>query len=466
MLLKPINYFLKIIKSAKISVKLTIVYAFMFSLVLLILNASILFGVKYYFYNQSNKQIDDVKTMILNKVTSQNEHTNLSDKELISDVPSKENVHIRILQEDGKILNISNGFNYTIKVQEPYDRIQRLEEEEKHLVFKNIKIESKGYGTAYLQIVKDMHNEYGFMKILFVIMAIADFIGIIASIIVGYMVSKKMLKPIDYITKTAESISINNLKERIEVNGPDDELKRLGNTFNNMIDRLQKFFDRQVQFVSDASHELRTPIAVIQGYANLLDRWGKDDKEALEKSIHAIKLEATNMSNLVEKLLFLARGDSGTQLIEKKEFWLNELVDDVVRESRLISPNHIISSDRNDTVSIIADYKMLKQMLRIFIENSIKFSPEQSVIDISSEIQGDKVKITVSDMGIGIPKNEIERIFDRFYIVDKSRSKENGGTGLGLSIAKWIVDIHNGAIEVESEEAKYTKIVVILDLDK
>ncbi|WP_341455793.1 sensor histidine kinase [Clostridium peptidivorans] len=457
---------MKIIKSAKISVKLTIVYAFMFSLVLLILNASILFGVKYYFYNQSNKQIDDVKTMILNKVTSRNEHTNLSDKELISDVPSKENVHIRILQEDGKILNISNGFNYTIKVEEPYDRIQRLEEEEKHLVFKNIKIESKGYGTAYLQIVKDMHNEYGFMKILFVIMAIADFIGIIASIIVGYMVSKKMLKPIDYITKTAESISINNLKERIEVNGPDDELKRLGNTFNNMIDRLQKFFDRQVQFVSDASHELRTPIAVIQGYANLLDRWGKDDKEALEKSIHAIKLEATNMSNLVEKLLFLARGDSGTQLIEKKEFRLNELVDDVVRESKLISPNHIISSDKNDTVSIIADYKMLKQMLRIFIENSIKFAPEQSVIDISSEIQGNKVKITVSDMGIGIPKNEIERIFDRFYIVDKSRSKEKGGTGLGLSIAKWIVDIHNGAIEVESEEAKYTKIVVILNLDK
>jgi signal transduction histidine kinase len=466
MLLKPINYFWKIIKSAKISIKLTVVYAFMFSLVLLILNASILYGVKYYLYNQANKQIEDVKTIILNKVTSQKEHVDLSDKELVSDVPTKQNISVRILQEDGKVLNESNEFNYIIKLNEPYDKIKHLEEGEKHLIFKNVKIESKDYGATYLQIVKDMDNEYDFLKILFVIMAIADFIGIIASVILGYIVSKRMLKPIDYITKTAESISINNLKERIEVNGPDDELKRLGNTFNNMINRLQGAFDRQVQFVSDASHELKTPIAVIQGYANLLDRWGKDDRKALEKSIYAIKLETTNMANLVEKLLFIAKGDSGTQKIEKKEFWLNELINEVVRESKLIVQNHIISSDKNDTVSIVADYKMVKQMLRVFIDNSIKFSPEQSTIDISSELKENKVKITVSDRGIGIPKDEVEKIFDRFYTVDKSRSKENGGTGLGLSIAKWIADMHCGTIDVESEEGKYTKITVTLDLDK
>ncbi len=115
-----------------------------------------------------------------------------------------------------------------LNIKEPYDKMKYLEEREKHLVYKNIKIENKEYGTVYLQIVKDMDNEYDFMKILFIFMAIADFIGIIASIILGYMVSKRMLKPIDYITKTAENISINNLKERIDVNGSDDELKRLG----------------------------------------------------------------------------------------------------------------------------------------------------------------------------------------------------------------------------------------------
>ncbi len=125
-------------------------------------------------------------------------------------------------------------------------------------------------------------------------------------------------------------------------------LRDLVDTFNKMIDRLQEAFDRQIQFVSDASHELRTPIAVIQGYANLLDRWGKDDREALEKSIYAIKLEATNMASLIEKLLFLAKGDSGTQVIEKKEFCLNELIDEVIAESKLIEQNHIISSSKND----------------------------------------------------------------------------------------------------------------------
>jgi len=474
MLLKIGNHILniiKIIKSAKISTKLTIVYAFMFALVLLLLNASILYGVKYYMYNQANKQIEDMQTIILNKITPKNQQLDLSDKRIFSDVPSKENISIRIIHENGKIINLSEKFDYKIKepddnAKKSEDKEKHLEDKERHLVYKNVKFQSKKYGTVYIQIVKGMHNEYDFMKILFGVMAVADFIGIIASIILGYIVSKRMLKPIDYITKTAENISINNLKERIDVKGSDDELKRLASTFNKMIDRLQGAFNKQAQFVSDASHELRTPVAVIQGYANLLDRWGKDDRDALEKSIYGIKLEAANMANLIEKLLFLAKGDSGTQLIEKKEFWLNELIDEVVKESRIIEQNHIISSNKNDTVRVFADYKMIKQMLRVFIDNSMKFTPEHGKIDISSQVQGKVVKITVSDTGIGIPKDETKNIFNRFYIVDKSRSKEKGGTGLGLSIAKWIIDMHQGTIDVESEEGKGAKITVTLKLDK
>lgn len=457
---------LKKINNAKISLKLTAVYALMFSLVLLVLNASILFGLKSYLYNQANKQIEDIQNIILNKLTSQNETIDLSSKELFSDIPSKENISLRIITEDGRVLNSTQGFDFDI--EEPHDDGEKhMEDKDRHILYKNAAYQRKSNGPLYIQIVKDMHSEYEFMKILFWIMAIADFIGVIASIIIGYILSKSMLKPIDEITKTAERISINNLKERIETgNGPDDELKRLADAFNKMTDRLQESFDRQVQFVSDASHELKTPVAVIQGYANLLDRWGKDDKDALEKSIYAIKLETANMAELIEKLLFLAKGDSGTQLIDKKEFWLNELIDEVVKESRLISPKHIITSNKNDRVSVLADYKMLKQMLRIFIGNSVKFAPEQSTIDISSELHKDKIKITVSDAGIGIPEDEIGRIFERFYTVDKSRSKEKSGTGLGLSIAKWIVDRHRGTIKVESEEGKYTKIIVELNIYK
>lgn len=485
MLLKKIDYFFKkfkstisskkeikqvfnLIRSAQISIKLTAVYAFMFSLVLLILNASILFGVKYYVYNQANKQIEDMQTIMTNKL-GQNEAINLSDKEIFEELPVNENISLRISTQDGKILNSSEIFPYKVKdikdkMKGPEDKEKHLEDKEKHLIYKTVKFDNKQYGSVYIQIIKDMHNEYDFMKILFGVMAVADFIGIIASIILGYMVSKRMLKPIDDITKTAENISINNLKERIEVKGPDDELNRLIKTFNKMIDRLQGAFNKQVQFVSDASHELRTPITVIQGYANLLDRWGKDDREALEKSIYAIKLEASNMAKLIEELLFLARGDSGRQIIEKEEFLINELIDEVVMESRLIDKNHEISNNKNDSSKISADYKMIKQMLRILVDNSIKFTPKDGSIDISSEVKDNSVKITVTDNGIGIPKDEIESIFGRFYIVDKSRSKEKGGTGLGLSIAKWIVNMHEGNIKVESEEGKWTKVTVTLNL--
>lgn len=463
---KEIKQIFNWVRSAKISIKLTAVYTIMFSLVLLILNASILFGVKYYVYNQANKQIEDMQTIILSKL-SQSEAIDLLDKDIFSDIPINENISLRIITQDGKTINSSDRFpskvkDFKEKIKKIEDKEKHFEDDERHLIYKTVKFDNKDYGSLYIQIVKDMHNEYDFMKILFVVMAVADFIGIIASIILGYIVSKRMLKPIDDITKTAENISINNLKERIEIKGPDDELNRLIKTFNKMIDRLQGAFNKQVQFVSDASHELRTPITVIQGYANLLDRWGKDDREALEKSIYAIKLEAANMAKLIEELLFLARGDSGRQLIEKEEFLINELIDEVVMESKLIDKNHEISNNKNDSAKILGDYKMIKQMLRILVDNSIKFTPKDGNIDISSEIKDDYVKIIVADTGIGIPQDEIENIFDRFYIVDKSRSKEKGGTGLGLSIAKWIVNMHEGIIQVESEEGKWTKVTVIL----
>lgn len=459
------NY--RIFNNTRISRKLTAVYALMFSLILIVLNASILFGIEHYLYSEADGDIEDTQSIILDMVLAENQQLDLSNDEIFSDMTSKEDIYIRIIKEDGELINASDNFPDNVSeleynIQALDDKVKHIEDRERHFGYKSVEYNSQQYGTVYFQIVKDMKSEYDFIKMVFVLMGIADSIGIIASIIVGYIVSKKMLKPIDNITKTAENISINNLKERIDIIGPDDELKRLANTLNNMIDRLQDSFNRQAQFVSDASHELRTPIAVVQGYANLLDRWGKNDKDALEKSIYAIKLEANNMADLVERLLFLAKGDSGTQVIEKKEFWLNTLIKEIVEESNVIDHNHEIFSDRNDIGKITADYGMIKQMLRIFINNSMKFTPEAGKIIINSEINKEFVKITVSDTGIGIAKDEIENIFDRFYIIDKSRFKDKAGTGLGLSIAKWIVDIHQGSVKVESEEGRGTNIIVKL----
>ena len=457
---------LRIIKSAKISLKLTIIYAFMFSLVLLLLNASILYGIKYYVNSQAIVQVENMKSVVLNKISQRDENVNLGDKELLGDIVINDNIYINIIDINMKIINSSGKFKFKIDEKEPFDKIVKTEIYGENITYINEKVSTLQNGIVYFQIIKNLEREYDFIKVLFILMLISDLLGVLFSIFIGFIVSKKMLTPIDKITTTAKSISINNLQQRIEITGPDDELKRLASTFNDMIDRLQGAFNRQTQFVSDASHELRTPIAVIQGYANLLDRWGKDDREALQKSINAIKIETTNMASLIEKLLFIARGDSNTQKIEKKNLWINELIDEVVIESKLIAHDRIISSNKNDAITAFADYKMLKQMLRIFVDNSIKFTSKQGKIDISSILIDNTIEITVSDTGIGIPSDEIKNIFDRFYCVSKSRSKEYSGSGLGLSIAKWIVDMHFGTINVESVEGRGTKIVVRLKVDK
>ena len=455
---------INLFKFTKISLKLTVIYAFLFSCVLLLLDASVLYGVKYYLHFEAGKEVNDMGTLLTSKINkSDNIMDDLYDKDFFVGISTNDYVYLKIMDSEGDTLNVPEMFKHDVPFKEPYGSTMYMEIDEKHITYENMEL-SKGGHTLYIQIIKDMDNEYDFLKILFTLMAIANAIGILLSVAIGFILSKRMLKPIDNITKTAQSISINNLKTRIDVNGPDDELKRLAATFNDMIDRLQDSFERQVQFVSDASHELRTPISVIQGYADLLSRWGKDDKKVLDESIAAIKDESAGMAALVEKLLFLARGDSGAQSLEKENFPLNELIDEVVKESRLITDNHEIASKQNDFVSIYADRKMIKQMLRIFIDNSIKFTPKQGEIKISSVNQGSRVKITIEDNGMGIPKEDIPKIFNRFYRVDEARTKETGGSGLGLSIAKWIIDAHDGNISIKSNMGKGTVIDVLLPL--
>lgn len=447
---------------ARISTKITFIYASIFSLVLLILSASTLYGIKYYFGSQAAKQLADINTIFLEKLKYS---TNLSDKNIFSDIPSKQNIHIKIVDRNSKLINKSVEFNYKIKIKAPYNSIFHLEMHDKHLQCENIMIKNNKYGTIFVQIVKDMGNEYDFLKILFIFLGITDFIGIGVSVLLGYITSKKMLKPIETITNTAQEISINNLKERISVDGPEDELKSLSRTLNSMIDRLQESFEKQNQFVSDASHELRTPIAVIQGYANLLDRWGKNDEAVLEKSIKAIKSETLNMAELIEKLLFLARGDSSILKIEKSRFMLNKLISEITEEFNLLNKKYLtITNNSNAEVEVCGDYKLLKQLLRIFIDNSIKFTKEHGKLDISSVLTGNVVKLIISDSGMGIPQNEIGNIFNRFYTVDKSRSKDKSGTGLGLAIASQIVKLHNGTIDVQSAEEIGTTITVSLKI--
>lgn len=285
---------------------------------------------------------------------------------------------------------------------------------------------------------------------------IADVIGILGAFLIGRYISRRMLKPVAAIREAAEQISIADLSQRIPTEGPEDEMKELTVTFNSMIDRLETSFQKQNQFISDASHELRTPISVIQGYANLINRWGKSDPAILQESIDSILTETDHMSALIRQLLFLAKSDQQKLTLQKERISLNEVAAELVREMEVLDVNAKISFVEEDAVEIFADYDLLKQLLWIHGENALKYSGESGEIQV--KVWKDKKfgYVSITDNGAGIAEEDIPKIFDRFYRADKSRNKEIAGTGLGLAIARWIVNSHDGEILVESKVGEGT----------
>ena len=262
-----------------------------------------------------------------------------------------------------------------------------------------------------------------------------------------------------------DGINASRLDTRIAVNGTQRELRNLADAINGMLDRIDESYRAQVRFVSDASHELRTPIAVIQGYVSLLDRWGKNDPKALQESISAIKGETDNMKLLVEQLLFLARGDNNTMVLQTERFDVSALAEQVLREAQMIDGGHDYRSELSP-VLIEADEALIKQALRILVDNAVKYTPAGGGIAIRVGEREGQAYLTVQDDGIGIPPEALPRVFDRFFRTDESRARATGGAGLGLSIAKWIAERHGGHMEVLSREKLGTRISVVLPAAK
>jgi two-component system sensor histidine kinase ArlS len=236
----------------------------------------------------------------------------------------------------------------------------------------------------------------------------------------------------------------------------------LASAINGMLNRISAAYQSQLRFVSDASHDLRTPISVIQGYVNLLDRWGKKDEATLQESLEAIKNETDSMKNLVEQLLFLARGDNDTLQLHEQDFDSCDVINEIVSEAQIIDPNHDFELDLDRPAYINADRQLFKQAIRILVDNSIKYSPSGEKIVIRVVAEKGLVRISVQDNGIGIAAEELPNVFERFYRSDESRARKTGGSGLGLSIAKWIVERHEGYPKVLSRLDIGTRITVVL----
>jgi two-component system, OmpR family, sensor histidine kinase ArlS len=273
----------------------------------------------------------------------------------------------------------------------------------------------------------------------------------------------KLFEPIRIMSATANRLTVNNLhSERLNVEGTKNELKDLANVINAMLNRIETSYESQKQFVSDASHELRTPIAVIQGYANLLNRWGTTNEEVLHESIEAIQNEARSMQDLVEKLLFLSRHDKKTLKLTKKRFNMKPVVEDMVKETRLLATNRVINSQILEDVIVYGDKQALKQAIRIFIDNAVKYTKDGDEITILCQKINEDCVITVQDTGIGMTRKDVDHIFDRFYRSDQVRNQNISGHGLGLSLAKLIILAHTGRIKVRSQFTNGTSFIITL----
>jgi two-component system sensor histidine kinase ArlS len=269
--------------------------------------------------------------------------------------------------------------------------------------------------------------------------------------VVGALFMRRTLRPVYDMMETADSISASDLSRRIEPPHSHDEFRDLAGTFNRMLDRIQTAYEQQKRFVSDASHELRTPLSVILGYANLLRRWGGEDKAIREEAVGKIVEEAGDMQRLVEDLLFLARADGQSQQVNPELFCASDMMKDLAEETRLIDHIHTITESIEPDVMLTADPALMKQAVRAIAENSRKYTPEGGSITFLCRREEDKVVLAVEDTGIGISKQDLPHIFDRFYKADAARTRgKTSSSGLGLAIVKWIVENNGGTITVKS----------------
>ena len=275
---------------------------------------------------------------------------------------------------------------------------------------------------------------------------------LLVAAVVGYWMSRRALGPVDALVETAREIGGANLHSRLQKLNTGDELQRLADTLNEMLDRIETAFLRVTQFTADASHELRTPVSLIRTEAELALRRSRGEAEYQESMRH-ILLEAERTTVLIEELLALARADSGREALHMEPVDLGHTLVSVVdgwKQVAAIRELEFSAAIDNSDAFVMGDETMLRRLADILLDNAFKYTPPPGSVRLSLEQKADSAVITVQDSGVGIAQEDQSKIFERFYRVDKARSRALGGTGLGLAIAQWIVTQHGGSITVES----------------
>ena len=473
---RPWRPYLRRLFNLRISTKITLMYGLAMAVVLVISSVITGLGVYFSFYHQAEVEIMMSVQNVLEKMDEEGWRV-FADPQ---DSPVVPGVVLRIMDMSGQII---------YQTDERYPSLQLIEsheiEDPPFWANKEMRVSEFGsFAVYHAKMVVSYQNqpyefhffrtitaEKRFLATLDKLLFIATVLSCLLALLTGGLLSSRILRPIRDMARTAQEIEVQELERRLEVPEARDELSELALAFNRMLDRLEAGFEQQKRFVSDASHELRTPVTVVLGYADMLARWGHEDKDILKEGIESIRSEAENMQQLIEKLLFLARADQKRQILHMEIVDFQALLADVMRKMQLVEQKHTVELKANVPALVTADEVTLRQMLRIFLENSVKYTPEGGHITAESKLaEGGKIlEVVLKDDGIGIPKDQQAKVFERFYRVDSSRTKGKSGasgTGLGLAIASWIAEQHGIRIELAGDLGQGTEVHLYIPLAK
>jgi two-component system, OmpR family, sensor kinase len=274
----------------------------------------------------------------------------------------------------------------------------------------------------------------------------------------GYFLARKSLAPVVAMSSQAGRIGATNLHERLVVQNKRDELGHLAQSFNSLLDRLNESFERQRRFMADASHELRTPVAILRGEAEVALSQQVRSFEEYRESLGVLHHEAERLTHIVEDLFTLTRADAGQYPLQPRDFYLEELVGECVHSARTLALAKKISLNFEEASEspIRADESLLRRMILNLLDNAIKYTPEGGHVTVTCRRVGDEYILSIADTGVGIPADLQPRIFERFFRADKARSRsenDGGGAGLGLSISRWIAEAHQGRLELTCSDS-------------
>jgi len=312
--------------------------------------------------------------------------------------------------------------------------------------------------AATLFVLQSLHRQNEFLETLAGTFWIVIPLAILFAGVGGYLLARRSLSPVVVMGAQASRIGSENLYERLQVQNPRDELGQLAGSFNELLDRLNQSFDRQRRFVADASHELRTPVAILCGEAEVTLAQEKRSEQEYRESLRILGEEAKRLKHIVEDLFTLTRADAGQYPLQPLDFYLDELVGECVHSARTLALAKKISLNFEEASEspIRADESLLRRMILNLLDNAIKYTPDGGCVTVICRRAADEYVLSIADTGGGIPADLQPRIFERFFRVDKARSRaenDGGGAGLGLSISRWIAEAHHGRLELTSSNS-------------